>query len=97
MLSCFHYQKNKATIHTDDSIMPKTKRAWSSWNYRIVKKGNEEIPSTIYWMNSLQDCSDKKNYYVSINDANEVDPKKIIREIDYTHPLFDIPAINAQK
>jgi predicted NAD/FAD-binding protein len=97
LLSCFKYQPNKATIHTDDSIMPKTKRAWSSWNYRIVKKNGVEIPSTIYWMNSLQGCSDKKNYYVSINDANEVDPKKIIREIDYTHPLFDVPAINSQK
>ena len=97
LLSCFQYQKNKATIHTDDSIMPKTKRAWSSWNYRIVKKDNQEIPSTIYWMNSLQRCSNKKNYYVSINDANEVDPKKTIREIDYTHPLLDVRAINAQK
>ncbi len=97
LLPCFRYQPNKATIHTDDSIMPKTKRAWSSWNYRIVKKNGEELPATIYWMNSLQGCSEKKNYYVSINDANEVDPKKIIREIDYTHPLFDVPAINAQK
>jgi uncharacterized protein len=98
LLSCFKYQPNKATIHTDDSIMPETKSAWSSWNYRIVKKDGKELPgTTIYWMNSLQGVSEKRNYYVSINDAGEVDPKKIIREIDYEHPLFDVAAINAQK
>ncbi len=97
LLSCFHYQSNKAIVHTDESVMPKTKRAWSSWNYRIVKKDNREIPSTIYWMNSLQGVSDKRNYFVSINSDGMIDPKKIIREIDYTHPLFDVPAIKAQK
>ncbi|CAN5301288.1 NAD(P)/FAD-dependent oxidoreductase [soil metagenome] len=97
LLSCFKYQPNKAIVHTDEAVMPKTKKAWSSWNYRIVKKDNMEIPSTIYWMNSLQGCSDKKNYFVSINSNGNIDPKKIIKEIDYTHPLFDVPAINAQK
>lgn len=97
LLSCFKYQPNKATIHTDDSVMPENKRVWSSWNYRIVEKNGEEIPTTIYWMNSLQGVSDKRNYYVSINDAGEADPEKIIREIDYEHPLFDVAAMNAQK
>ncbi|MDQ3109064.1 MAG: FAD-dependent oxidoreductase [Bacteroidota bacterium] len=97
LLSCFSYQPNRAIIHTDESVMPKTKAAWSSWNYRISKKNGVEIPSTIYWMNSLQGCSDKKNYFVSINSDGTIAPEKIIREIDYTHPLFDVPAINAQK
>ncbi len=97
ILSCFHYQPNKAIVHTDEAVMPKTKGVWSSWNYRIVKNGDVEMPSTIYWMNCLQGCSDKRNYFVSINSNGNIDPKKIIREIEYTHPLFDVPAINAQK
>jgi predicted NAD/FAD-binding protein len=97
LLSCFSYQPNRAIIHTDESVMPKAKGAWSSWNYRITKKNGVEIPSTIYWMNSLQGCSDKKNYFVSINSDGTIAPEKIIREIDYTHPLFDVPAIQAQK
>jgi len=95
-LSCFKYQYNKATLHTDESIMPKTKLAWSSWNYRIQMQNGQLTPSTIYWMNQLQGVSDKKNYFVSINPHDNIDPKKIIREIDYEHPLFDVPAINAQ-
>ncbi len=96
LLSNFKYQFNKAVLHTDKSIMPKTKLAWSSWNYRIQMENGKLTPSTIYWMNSLQQVSDKKDYFVSINPHNNLDPKKIIKEIDYEHPLFDVPAINAQ-
>ncbi|HEY6161407.1 MAG TPA: FAD-dependent oxidoreductase [Bacteroidia bacterium] len=97
LLSKFKYQKNIATLHTDESVMPKTKKAWSSWNYRIEKKGKEIFPSTIYWMNSLQGVSDKKNYFVSINDPGNIASDKIIKTIDYTHPLFDVEAVKAQK
>lgn len=98
LLSYFKYQYNSATVHTDESIMPKTKLTWSSWNYRIEEQNGQQIPSTIYWMNSLQGVSDKKNYFVSINAVKgSIDAKKIIREIDYEHPLFDTAAIHAQE
>jgi predicted NAD/FAD-binding protein len=49
-------------------------------------------------MNSLQGVSEKQHYFVSINALDgTIAPEKIIREIDYEHPLFDVPAINAQK
>jgi predicted NAD/FAD-binding protein len=96
LLSCFKYQYNKAVLHTDESIMPKTKLAWSSWNYRIKMQNGALTPSTIYWMNSLQGVSDKKNYFVSINPHDDLDEQKILKELDYEHPLFDVPAINAQ-
>jgi len=96
LLSNFKYQYNKAVLHTDESIMPKTKLAWSSWNYRIKTQNGQLQPSTIYWMNRLQGVSDKKNYFVSINPHDDLDEKKILMEIDYEHPLFDVPAINAQ-
>lgn len=91
LLSKFKYQKNIATLHTDESVMPKIKRTWSSWNYRIDK-----TPSTIYWMNSLQQVSNKRNYFVSINDHEAIDKSKVLRTIEYTHPLFDVEANKAQ-
>lgn len=92
LLSKFKYQKNIATLHTDENVMPRTKRAWSSWNYRI-----DGLPSTNYWMNSLQQVSKKKNYFISINDPDNIDKKKIIKTIEYTHPLFGIEAVKVQK
>jgi len=96
LLSKFKYQYNKAVLHTDKSIMPKAKLAWSSWNYSIKMQDGKLTPTTIYWMNRLQQVSDKKDYFVSINPHDNIDPKKIIKELDYEHPLFDVPAINAQ-
>ncbi len=94
ILQAFRYQKNIATLHTDDSIMPLKKLAWSSWNYR-VEDDNES--SVIYWMNSLQRISDNRNYFLSINDPGKVNPQKIIRKIQYEHPIFSVNAIEAQE
>lgn len=98
LLSAFQYQKNHITLHTDASVMPKTRRAWSSWNYRIGKnKDGRLVPSTVYWMNSLQQVSEKNNYFVSINDPGDADPKRVLLETDYDHPLFTVAAMKAQK
>lgn len=108
LLSKFKYQTNIATLHTDESVMPKTKRAWSSWNYRIGRtpEGSRSLvfpplgtglPSTIYWMNSLQQVSQKRNYFVNVNGAESIDKTKIVKTIEYTHPLFDTETTKAQK
>jgi predicted NAD/FAD-binding protein len=76
--------------------MPKAKLAWSSWNYSIKEQNGKLEPTTIYWMNSLQGVSNKKNYFVSINPHDDIAPEKVIKNLDYEHPLFDVPAINAQ-
>jgi predicted NAD/FAD-binding protein len=78
--------------------MPKTRRCWAAWNYRVkVEAGGRINPSTHYWMNRLQGVSEKTNYFVSINGAEDIDPAKVIQRIRYEHPLFDLPAIDAQK
>jgi predicted NAD/FAD-binding protein len=92
ILGNFQYQKNKAVLHTDPRFMPKTRRCWASWNYQI----NGKKHSTIYWMNSLQGVSDRENYFVSINPSGPIDESKVIRRLDYEHPLFDLKAIAAQ-
>jgi uncharacterized protein len=97
LLGAFRYQYNQAVLHTDESVMPEKRLAWSSWNYRIGVKNGAWAPSTIYWMNKLQQVSEKRNYFVSINPQDGLDGSKIIREIGYEHPLFDIPAIRAQQ
>lgn len=96
LLSKFKYQPNKAVLHTDQKQMPKKKLAWSSWNYRVEKQGDVLVPSTIYWMNKLQGVSEEVDYFVSINPSVTLDQSKVIKEIAYEHPLFDVPAMQAQ-
>lgn len=100
LLSQFRYARNLATVHTDASLMPRTRRAWASWNYRVEGRpgGLESATgSTVYWMNSLQRLGTDQNYFISINGESSVDPKRVLRTIPYTHPLFSAGAIAAQR
>ncbi len=98
LLGEFRYQPNIAQLHTDESVMPKTRLAWSSWNYRTDRDSQNQLQhQTIYWMNRLQQVSEKQNYFVSINGEHSIDPSRVLRRIEYTHPLFSLGAIRAQR
>lgn len=98
LLSPFHYQPNTVTLHTDARVMPKTRRCWASWNYRIEAGPNGEIiPETHYWMNRLQGVSDREDYFVSLNCHDRIAPERVLRRIEYEHPLFDLASMRAQK
>jgi uncharacterized protein len=94
----FKYQPNTALLHTDESVMPRRKLCWASWNYRMERDAQGRIsPSTVYWMNSLQGVSDRKNYFVSVNGENSVNPNTVLKRIQYEHPLFNRGAMQAQQ
>ena len=78
--------------------MPTTPRCWASWNYRIdAGAEGEALPTTHYWMNSLQGVSRSRNYFVSLNAHDRIAPETVLRRIEYEHPIFDLAAIAAQK
>lgn len=95
LLGAFGYQRNTATLHTDVSVMPKRRRAWAAWNYRIEKEGDgRTVATTHYWMNALQGVSPNRNYFVSINARSE--PAGVLYETVYEHPVFTLEAMRAQ-
>lgn len=100
LLGAFRYQTNVATLHTDRRVMPRNRRAWASWNYEIAgaKQTDREGASTAthYWMNSLQGISDREDYFVSIDRPETIDPRCILKQMTYEHPLFNLEAIEAQ-
>lgn len=94
ILAAFAYQPNEIKIHSDPKVMPRNSKCWASWNYRSNSQG---IPTTHYWMNSLQGVSKEENYFVSLNASDLVKKEKVHREMSLEHPLFDLEAIAAQK
>ena len=96
LLGAFAYNQNTAVVHTDMSPLPRTAKARSSWNYRTWTKDGGLATSTHYWMNSLQGLTDKGDFVVTINHADQVDPAKILRLIPTEHPLFSLEAVAAQ-
>ena len=98
LLGAFKYQANVATLHTDASVMPRTRRAWASWVYSISRdRTGRVVPATHYWMNNLQGVSDREHYFVTINRPELIDPAKVVKTIAYEHPLFDLAARAAQE
>ncbi len=94
----FRYQPNTATLHTDPSFMPRNRRCWASWNYRLdAAPAGPVLPTTHYWMNRLQGVSQRENYFVSLNCHDRVAPDRILRRIDYEHPIFNLATTAAQK
>ena len=96
ILGAIPYQNNKAILHYDDSILPKRKNAWSSWNYLLDQDKNKPVSLT-YNMNILQGLDCERTFCVSLNSEELIDPKKILKRLDYEHPLFNIKGLEAQK
>jgi len=97
LLGEFRYYPNVATLHTDATVMPRTRLAWSSWNYEIARDAaGGTSTATHYWMNSLQGVSNRENYFVTINRPESIAPERVISRINYEHPLFTLGAVRAQ-
>ncbi|EDY84784.1 amine oxidase, flavin-containing superfamily [Verrucomicrobiia bacterium DG1235] len=97
LLSLFKYNINPVALHSDEKVMPTKKKAWASWNYRYESKNGQMAGSTHYWMNSLQNVSDKQNYFVSVDYDGQIDENKTHWKFTYEHPRFDSEAIQAQR
>ncbi len=98
LLTAIRYQQNTATLHTDASVMPRARRAWAAWNYRVEPDSHGQASATThYWMNALQNVSKKKNYFVSVNGAEKIQQDKILYQTVYEHPVYTLEAMRAQR
>jgi predicted NAD/FAD-binding protein len=96
MLAAVGYQPNQAILHTDASCLPERRKAWSAWNYEST--GTDESRVCVhYLLNKLQPLPVKTPVIVSLNPVHAPDPAKVLASFDYAHPVFDGPAIEAQR
>jgi len=92
ILKNFKYRNNFAIIHSDDSVMPKNKQTWCSWNSSI-NKDNLEQTSITYWLNQLQNLKINKNIFLTINSFKKIPEDKIFKKVKFTHPYYDNTAL----
>ena len=92
ILKNFKYRGNTAVIHFDESIMPKNKNAWCSWN-SSMSADNIEKTSVTYWLNQLQNLKIEKNIFLTINPFREIPANKTYKKVRFTHPYFDADAL----
>jgi len=93
------YQANDVILHTDESLLPKRKAAWASWNYWLEGSEDQQVraPTLTYNMNILQHIDAPKTFCVSLNSQDQIDSDKILRRFVYHHPVFNQKSIAAQQ
>jgi predicted NAD/FAD-binding protein len=95
VLSAFPYAANDTALHTDTTIMPRSRRAWSSWNYHRGAGGDRAVTMT-YDQNRLQNLRAEKRYLVTLNRTADLDPDLVHTRLTYEHPLYDARAVGLQ-
>jgi uncharacterized protein len=96
ILKNFKYRENIAVIHFDESIMPKNRKTWCSWNSSMSIENNEKT-SVTYWLNQLQNLKIDKNIFLTINPFREIPKNQIFKKVTFTHPYYDTKALSNQK
>ena len=96
ILSNFKYKENIAYIHFDESIMPKNKKNWCSWN-SSVDELNVNNNSVTYWLNLLQNLKEDKNIFLTLNPYQKINEEKIFKKVKFTHPYYDQNTLINQK
>jgi predicted NAD/FAD-binding protein len=97
-LGAIHYQRNRAVLHTDTSVLPKRQAAWAAWNYeRAATTPDQEASVCLHYLiNRLQPLPWQQSVIVSLNPLRDVASEHVLGDFDYAHPVFDQAAINAQ-
>ena len=99
VLGAIRYQPNRAVLHTDASVLPERRLAWAAWNYERAARADREDSGVClhYLLNKLQPLPFEQPVVVTLNPLREIDPQFVLGDYAYSHPVFDLGAVAAQK
>ena len=78
ILGAIPYQANEAVLHTDTRLLPRRRRAWASWNYHLLPEPSG-MTTVTYHMNRLQALRADREFCVTLNRTEAIDPSQILR------------------
>lgn len=98
VLGAFSYSRNHTVLHTDQRMLPRAQRAQASWNYLMPSCATSSADVIVsYDMNRLQRLETSTPYVVSLNAKERIDPARVVDEMDYEHPIYNVEAVTAQR
>jgi predicted NAD/FAD-binding protein len=95
ILGAIGYQPNEVVLHTDASVMPRNRKAWAAWNALISHAGDQTC-TVSYCMSLLQGISAPEPLIVSLNSSHDIDPRKVLRQMRYEHPVYSHKSVAAR-
>ena len=95
ILGAMTYQANDTVLHTDASLLPRSRKAWAAWNAFIPADPGDAC-TVSYCMNLLQGFDSPEPFVVTLNRTNAIDPRRILRRMSYQHPVYTHASVAAQ-
>ncbi len=98
VLDAFDYWPNDVVIHTDESFMPKERRAWASWNwYAASSDMTKSMLMLTYCINTLQHLpAGTPTVMETLNRGHEPSAGSVLAELSFQHPMYSRAAVAAQ-
>jgi predicted NAD/FAD-binding protein len=97
-LGSWGYSTNRTVLHTDATVLGPRRRLWAAWNYRRRMNARADSPVAItYYMNKLQRLKARRDYFVTLNALEDIDPRSVLYEVEYTHPIYTPQSPVSQK
>lgn len=95
LLTAFPYAPSDTLLHTDASVLPRSRRAWSAWNYHLLRDDPGRAVVT-YNLSLLQSLPTRSPLLVTLNRTDAIDPSKVLARMTYAHPQYTLRSIEAQ-
>jgi predicted NAD/FAD-binding protein len=96
VLGAIGWQDNDVVLHTDTRLLPRRRRAWASWNYHRDPHGPGDRVSVTYNLTHLQSLPTRRQFLVTLNRGELVDPATVIHRETYAHPVYTAPSMRAR-
>ncbi|MGO9152164.1 NAD(P)/FAD-dependent oxidoreductase [Mycobacterium sp.] len=95
VLGAIPYSINRARLHTDESVLPRHRRARASWNYLVIPGGDQVVVS--YDISRLMRINSRRRFVVTLGGDDRIDHASVIAEMTYSHPLYTPESVAAQR
>lgn len=95
ILQALPYRDNSVVLHTDTRFLPRSRRAWASWNYLLGQEVSTP-PCLSYNMNILQGLASTTPFVVTLNAEDKITESTVLGRFNYAHPIFTLDGIAAQ-
>ena len=66
-----------------------------AWNFHLLREP-KPLSTVTYYMNHLQRLHAERDYCVTLNRTEAIDPEQVIRTISYSHPVYTPAGVAAQ-
>lgn len=97
LLGAFADTRNEVVLHTDERLLPRRPGARASWNYRLPSCADALArPAMTYSLNRLQRLPAGRQYCVTLNRTDEIDPARVLRRVRWAHPQVTPESVAAQ-